>query len=533
MSQSGLAPLSWSDEETLQQATDLIAFDTKARRDLYERSLYEFVKAAWATVEPKSEFKDNWHVEELCKELQRIFNRDDDYAVSTNRRTIFNVPPGMMKSLIVMVFFPAWAWAKDPRLRFLCASYGSTLSNRDNVRCRQLIESEWYQQLWQLRLSDDQNTKTRYNTVQNGWRISTSVGGPATGEHPDYILIDDPHSAMQAKSDVERQAALDWFDGTASTRTGRYPAFILIMQRLHVSDLTGHLLRKGGWRHVRWPMRYEMCTCRTAPNCDADPEHRCPLHVADPKWTKDRLDRRTTPGELLHPSFKDEAAVRQSELDLGPLDAAGQLQQRPTAAGGGLFKRAWFKIVDALPNATLKRECRGWDTAGTEGKGDYTAGVKFTEPFGWKVGLENKKELISLGFYITDVARDQLSPAGVQALITSCAKADGKKCAIREEREGGGSGKAVTQARATSLVGYDYAEILPGSDKVTRSKSLRTQVEAGNVYLLRGPWNEAFIAELCAFPTADHDDQVDGASCSFQGLIEMPIPKKQRIALLD
>ena len=523
------------------QAADLERAILDAERKMMARSLHEFVRRAWTVVEPKSQFKDNWHIGALCLELEMIYHRDRIWSKRPgSRRIIFNVPPGMMKSLIVMVFFPAWVWSLDPRQRFLCASYGSVLSNRDNVRCRQLIESGWYQKRWPVQLSDDQNTKTRYNTVQNGWRFSTSVGGPGTGEHPDFILIDDPHSAQQAASEEMRRQALDWFDNTVSQRTGRSPAFILIMQRLHVNDLTGHLLKKGGWRHVRWPMRFEKCTCPTAPICSAIPEERCPLHQADVSYQDDPTDQRTTPGELLHPTFKSEEVVKQAELDLGPIDSAGQLQQRPTVEGGGLFKRAWFKIADQLPVAPVYRRCRGWDTAGTEKGGDYTCGVRIVEPMQWvkvhKDPGDPKSPLItvarSMGFYVVDVARAQFGPAGVDALIQQTAKQDGKATAIREEREGGGSGKAVTQARATSLAGFDYEEVILGTDKVTRSKPFRTQVEAGNVYLLRAPWNEAYIVELCAFPTADHDDQVDGSSCSFNGLMALPVPKRVKITLM-
>jgi predicted phage terminase large subunit-like protein len=337
---------------------------------------------------------------------------------------------------------------------------------------------------------------------------------------------------MQARSDTERQAALDWFDNTVSTRTGRMPAFVLIMQRLHVSDLTGHLLKKGGWHHVRWPMRYEKCSCATAPNCDPDGERRCALHQTDPTWRADPLDPRTVAGELLHPTFKTEEDVKRLELDLGPLDAPGQLQQRPVAEGGGLFKRAWFKIIDQLPGHAIKQSCRGWDTAATQGGGDYTVGVKTTRFFGWEV-KDGRREFKSYPeFYIEDVMRDQLSPANVDTVMLAIARQDGKAVVIREEREGGGSGKAVTNSHANMLAGFAYDEMLLGSDKVTRSKPLRTQVEAGNVYLLRGPWNEAFISELCAFNAGDHDDQVDGASCSFNGLLEMPTPKPRSVTLM-
>jgi predicted phage terminase large subunit-like protein len=498
-----------------------------------ERSLYQFVVQAWEIVEPGHPFQDNWHIRKLCRLLEQVYYRDDIlFKRKRDARALINIPPGMMKSLIVMVFFPAWVWAKDPSKRFLCASYGSTLSNRDNLRCRQIIESPWYQSRWPVQLQDDQNTKTRYNTTAHGWRIATSVNGPGTGEHPDYILVDDPHTAAQARSDVERQQALDWFDNTLSTRLGRMPAFVLIMQRLHEDDLAGHLLRRGGWYHLRYPMRFEKCKCATAPVCDPDEAKRCPLHLADASWTPDPTDERTVEGELLFPALKDEDAVRQLELDLGPYGSAGQLQQRPAPEGGGQFKREWFKFIDAKP--AIARRVRGWDTAGTEDGGDYTAGVKISEEFDWRVtpaaGLTPmKRELVSTGrFIVEDVVRDQLSPAGVDALMLATARIDGVECPQREEREGGSAGKGQIAAHAKLLVGYDHKEVILGADKITRAKPFRSQVEAGNVYLLRGVWNEEYIKELCGFPTAKHDDQVDGSSCAFNSLLMEPPPRKVR-----
>jgi predicted phage terminase large subunit-like protein len=270
------------------------------------------------------------------------------------------------------------------------------------------------------------------------------------------------------------------------------------MQRLHEEDLSGYLLSSGGWEHINFPMRFE--PTRPAQAQDAGHEADC-------------RDPRVAPGELLWPGVFTEAKVKQLELDLGPFGAAGQLQQRPAPEGGGLFKREWFRIVDAAP--TIARRVRGWDTAGTELDGDWTVGAKISE-----VGGQ---------FYIEDVVREQRGPAGVDALIRQVATSDGTECSQREEREGGSAGKAVTGARAKMLVGYDYAEVSISGDKVTRAKPFRAQVEAGNVALVRGEWNEAYIRELCVFPTGKYDDQVDASSAAFNAVLLEPEPQDNSI----
>jgi predicted phage terminase large subunit-like protein len=220
----------------------------------------------------------------------------------------------------------------------------------------------------------------------------------------------------------------------------------------------------------------------------------------------DSLDHRTEDGALLWPKLLPEEKVRQLEIDLGPYGTAGQLQQRPAPEGGGLFQRDWFKIVDASP--AQARRVRGWDTAGTEGGGDWTVGVRIAEYNGQ--------------FFVEDVIRGQWGPSGVDMVMLQTTKLDGLKCAQREEREGGSAGKAVIAARAKALVGYDYQEVPISGSKIVRSKPYRSQCAAGNVFLVRGEWNEPYISELCTFPTGRHDDQVDGSSAAFNAVLLEP-----------
>jgi predicted phage terminase large subunit-like protein len=497
---------------------DLLALERARLR----RSLYAFLQECWAIVEPSQPFVTNWHIEVMCQLLQDIATGKEPV-----QRWIFNISPGTMKSLLISVVFPAWVWARNSKKRFLTASYGQHLTVRDNLRVREIVQSPWFQRLFAVKLLEDQNTKTRYNTSDGGWRIATSVDGVGTGEHPDFIIIDDPTTAAQAESEAERTMANQWFDRTISSRgIGRGVTIIVVMQRLHEGDFTGHLLKKGGWGHVRFPMRFEKCTC-PGPLETIPEDVRCPLHKADPNWVSDPRDPRTTPGELMFPALFNEQKVRQLELDLGPYGTAGQLQQRPAPEGGGLFKREWFKYADAVP--AIVRRVRGWDTASTQGGGDYTVGVKICEGFAWLPSPENPRVRVlqSTGqFFIEDVKRDQLGPAGVDAFIRTTAEADGKNCPVREEKDPGGAGKTQVAARARLLAGYDYGVNTVGTSKIMRAKPFRAQCEAGNVFLVRGTWNEEYLKELCSFPTGTYDDQVDGSSCGFNALLLEPPPRQ-------
>jgi predicted phage terminase large subunit-like protein len=480
-----------------------------------QRSLYAFVQWAFPILEPDTEFKGNWHIEELCRVLERM-TLPKTHA-DRCFKAIVNIPPGTMKSMVCSVFFPAWVWARWPSRKFICASYSSLLSNRDNLKMRDLVTSPEYQALFPVTLHEDQKTKTRFNTDKGGYRLATSVEGGGTGEHPDFIVIDDPASAMDAQSETSRQAVISWYKGTIATRgKGKGVCTLVIAQRLHQEDLPGYLLEQGGWEHVCFPMRYE----KARPKTDAEPA-----------YTPDPRDHRTQQGELLFPVLFPEAVVLDLEKTLGPYEAAGQLQQKPVPEGGGLFARGWWKFTNTLP--AIRRTCRGWDTAGTEGDGDYTAGVKISEGFEKKTSPgSSATTTASTGlFYVENVERGQLGPDEVDKLMLATATTDGKACAQREEREGGASGKGTIAARSKLLKAFDYEEVSLGNNKVIRSKAFRGQVRAGNVYILktgdpaRDAWIEPFIAELAVFPTGKHDDQVDASSCAYNSLLELPEPR--------
>lgn len=468
---------------------DIISFIAKRERDEL-RPLKGFVQRAWETVEPGVDLRWNWHLDAICDDLERVTRGE-------LRDVIFNVPPGTMKSYVVSVFWPCWEWMENPTLKYLCASYGQHLSTRDNLNVLKVVKSAWYRRACGLQLSDEQNAKGYFQTKEGGWRLGTSVGGVGTGEHPDRKIIDDPITADQARSVAERSAANSWLDQTMSTRgVARGAATIMIMQRLDQDDPTAHLVAKGGYKHVVFPMRYE------PGRADADPR-----------------DPRKARGELLWPELFPEVKVRQLEISLGQYGTAGQLQQRPAPEGGGIFKREWFRVIDALPlgpdgRPQTWRSVRGWDTASVEGGGDWTCGAKISQ--------------CGQTFVVEDVIRGQWGPGKVDDVLHSAATLDGKACRVREEKEGGSAGATVIAARRKRLVGFDYAGIPLSGSKVVRSGPFRAQCEGGNVLLLRGLWNEAYIEELINFPTGLHDDQVDASSAAFNELTGGPDPVKTR-----
>ena len=308
------------------------------------RSLKEFTKSSWATIEPGRDFYDNWHIDAISEHLQAVVEGDI-------RRLIINIPPRHMKSISVAVALPAWTWTIQPEKRFLFASYAGTLSIRDSVKCRRLIDSAWYKRYFgdTFSLTTDQNQKQRFENDKTGIRIATSVDGALTGEGGDIIVVDDPHNVREAESSAVREGVLAWWDQAMQTRLNdpKTGAFIIIMQRVHENDLTGHILANeyNDWDHLCLPARYE---------------------IGHPTPTKTSLaftDPRTKEGELLWESRIDDNTLTQLEKSLGSYASAGQLQQRPMPKGGGILKKEWWVPweQDDLPD--IEYLVQSYDTA--------------------------------------------------------------------------------------------------------------------------------------------------------------------------
>lgn len=228
------------------------------------RSLRAFVRQAWHVVEPATPFVASWHIDAICDHLQYVRDVVTGRVVRQkpgSYNLLINMPPRMMKSLTVSVFFPAWCWIEDSWLRFIYSSYSQNLATEHSVATRLVIESPWYQERWgdRFALAGDQNLKTRFANDRRGYRIATSVEGMGTGVGGHIVVADDPHNVKQAESEAIREGVLVWWDRTMSTRFNdpKRGARIVVMQRVHERDLSGHVLAQGGYDHLCLPMEYE------------------------------------------------------------------------------------------------------------------------------------------------------------------------------------------------------------------------------------------------------------------------------------
>ena len=420
-------------------------------------------------VEPATAFVPGWHIDAICEHLEAI-------SAGQLRRLIINIPPRHMKSLLVSVFWPTWEWTQHPSRRFLTASYAQPLSTRDAVKSRRLLQSPWYQKRWGqvFQLTGDQNEKMRYENDQAGYRIATSVGGTATGEGGDRLILDDPHKADEILSQTIRQADLDWLRETWSTRLNdpRTGAEVIVMQRLHERDATGYLLAEvGGYEHLVLPARYE-------------PARACVTALG---WS----DPRRVEGELLWGDRYDETNLAALERALGSYGTAGQLQQRPAPAGGGIVQGGWFQYYTEAPTI-FDEVIQSWDMAFKKtDSGSYVAGQVWGRRGANKYLLARIHQRLS--FPETKRAVQRMSRDWPEARLKLV--------------EATANGPAIIDELRDEVSGLVPVSV--DGSKGARMHAVTPDIEAGNVYLPhpdQAPWVREFVGNLESFPRGENDD---------------------------
>jgi hypothetical protein len=208
---------------------------TQIRAEVLKRSFYRFSLQAFKVLHNGQELTDNWHIKYICDEVQesvlRVVNGEE-----RDRHLIINVPPRTLKSELINVFLSVWLWVRDDSMKFISTSYAHSLSQSLSVQARRIIESDWFKQHYpHIEISKDENTKTKYTSVRGGLRYCTSTGGTVTGLGADIIVIDDPQNPQEARSDLKRENANQYFNETLRSRLNNpdIGLFIVIMQRLH------------------------------------------------------------------------------------------------------------------------------------------------------------------------------------------------------------------------------------------------------------------------------------------------------------
>jgi predicted phage terminase large subunit-like protein len=515
--------------------TNLNLNELRHQQNVYkaEASFYEFFKQAWINIEGDKEFADGKHIKAICEHLEAVSDRQI-------KNLLINLPPRFAKSSIISVAFPAWVWIRKPHERFLCSSYGLQLANRDSRYCRSLIQSPWYQKNWgdRFELLKDQNTKGRFDNTKKGYRIATSSKSAVTGEGANFLISDDPNNIKDNQSEVDREGRIDWWTQIWSTRLNdkKNDCRIVVQQRTHEKDISGHIIANdtnNEWVKLILPMEFE--------------ERRRSMTVPFQKGTIWE-DWRTQEGQLLWPERIGTKEVESIKLTLGSYGYAGQYQQRPSPAEGGIIKKSWFRrwVLPDYPKFDIILQ--SWDTGYSD---KPTAAYSAMTTWGVWYNDNDMAGIILLSMWRDKVNYHELRERGKRLAkdykdtgVSPIAPVNYRRplvCLIEEKATG------VPLIHDLRVAGIPAVGYMPKGDKQTRVQMITPYIESGMVWLPTKtkdqdrllPWAEEFVESVASFPNAESRDLVDTMSQALSYLrdrarlrnpkddVEVEYPKKK------
>jgi predicted phage terminase large subunit-like protein len=471
-------------------AHDAKAIARAAEREVCRRSLSAFAKRAWHILEPATPLKWGWALDAICEHLEAVSNGDI-------RRLLMNVPPGSMKSLLTGVVWPAWEWGPldKQEMRFLGTAHKQELAVRDSMKCRRLIQSQWYQDRWPVNLTSDQNAKTKFENARTGFREAMAFTS-MTGSRGDRVILDDPHSVDDANSAAMLAAGVTTFREALPSRVNNdQSAIVIVMQRLNEADVSAIAVDLG-YDHLCIPMRYE---------------------PGRSKWAVGTGDPRKVDGELMFPERFPETQVAELERTMGSYAVAGQLQQRPAPRGGGIFKGHWWQIIPDMPGL------------------DYRAIYADTAQ---KTGQQNDYSVFQCWGRTTGgqaIMLDQIRGKWEAPELVAQARAFWAKHKTRHKAPLRAM-KVEDKVSGTGLIQSLKREGLPvlgiqrDRDKVTRAYDAAPHAESGNVLIMQDcPFLSDFLAEASSFPSGAHDDTLDPMMDAVMDILQPPAEAKTTV----
>ncbi len=491
------------------------------RRHTGPEGLLEFVKDYWPILEPQTRFVDGWPLQAICAHLQ---------AVTTGKitRLLINVPPGFMKSLLTDVFWPAWEWGpmKMSHVRYVTFSYSASLTQRDNRRFGDLVSSPEYQEIYGDQVALRKLGETMVSNSNKGWKLASSVGGVATGERGDRIILDDPHSVLEAESDVVREATVRWFRESMSNRLNdmEKSAIVIIMQRVQQEDVSGVILEERmAYEHMMIQMEYDPAAAHLVEE-DGTPVATS-IGWTDPRYQGD-IDEAT--GKLAWPERFPPHKCAELQSDIGPYAWAGQYQQTPTVRGGAIFKTEWWQLwepldgkypifdfllgsLDSAFTAKEENDPSGftiWGVFNHEGNQRimlvhaWRKHLAFSGPRAEQETKETKQAWVS---------RTQKDWGLLEWITYTCQRFKVDKLLI----EAAASGISAAQELQNRYGDQDFAiQLCPVRDgsKIARAHAVQPVFSKLHVYAPARDWAEMVIEEMAVFPKGRYDDLTDSAT---------------------
>ena len=437
---------------------------------LMRNDFLSFVHRVFAELNRGRTFHQSWVHEAMCTFIGIVaLEHETD-------RLVINVPPRSAKSTIASVALPAFLLGRDPTHRIIVVSYNQELSNLFSRQTRQVMQSPWYRALFPSTVVPSRAAETAFYTSAGGYRIATSTGGTLTGKGGDLIIVDDPLKGPDAHSESAREAAHDWTKNTLFTRLDDKSrgGIILVQQRQHEDDLSGHMLRAGGWLHLNLPAIAEVDE---------------PILLS--KRPQRFHSRRT--GDVLDPVREPVEVLERLKREMGSHDFAAQYQQAPVPLEGGMIKVGWFGTYDDIPD-----------------EGETVFSIDTAD----KTGAHNDWSVISVWriannrYYLMNIWRRRVEYPELKRTVVEMAQLLRPDTILIEDK---GSGTGLIQDLEAHSEGFPVVAYDPGPyDKAARMHVQSAQIEGGLVLLPPGaPWLDEFLNEVRRFPFGLHDDQID------------------------
>ena len=451
---------------------------------LAQSSMKFFLRQAFSTLNPTKKLHWNWHLDYLCDILEEVYK-------GNIKRLLINIPPRYLKSVICSVCFPAWVLGRDPSKRIIVASYSKILATKHSTDTRQVVMANWYKKLFpKTIIANGMNEKNKFCTTRNGFRFATSVNGTLTGEGGDILIVDDPHNPVNIFNKSNRKKTKNWFSGVFSSRLNnkKTGAIIVVMQRLHMEDLSGYILQKDNEFALKYNKNEWFCVCLPA---IADGVQK---HFLYEKLYKVRKD-----GDVLFPEMEPKSVLDCLRRDLGEYNFEAQYQQNPIALDGNLIKKSWLKYFEKSDLNNLYKE-------------QFVYYVSLDCASG--VGTENDFTAISVfivegcKFYLWDLYRLKIAYPDLKSKIIEILQKYKPLAVLIEDKSNGASLIQDLSSNYSNIIA-----IKPTKSKEFRVNSILTTLEAGNLLIAKNQdWVDELEVEMLSFPVGKHDDQVDSIS---------------------
>lgn len=441
-------------------------------KNVCENDFAFFCKQYVKVIEPETKFIWNWHLDVLCKHCEMVF-----YGKMLNLD--INIPPRMMKSLIITVLFPCWIWTKKPQYKILSASRSYELAIKFNKQRRDLIRSEKYMQFWSVPIKDDTDKADEFANYLGGFMKAVSAGGQVTGSGADMLLSDDLLDANHAFSKAKRDAVNLWYSQAFYNRAQNKKAVkrINVNQRLHIDDPSGNIAKHHNFKTLVLPM----------------------VKMESDESTVEFRDPRQV-GEYLFPERYGPDEMADDYKALGVYGWSAQYQQTPRPIGGGIIKEEWIRYYTEEPYLSRKIIVADLSFKGSK-KSDY---VSFQY---W--GVEGGKK------YLLDLVRGKWSYKETKEKFKAFCDRNPASLKFIEDKANGPAMLSdfkdeIRGLRAWPPEGSKYMN----ADKVQRLHMVSQDYENGDVYLPKNiELTKLFVEELVSFTekgsATGNDDMVD------------------------